>query len=136
MFAVEASNKSFQRQFNFSSAIQPGAMHTIAGAIYVTAPNALETHQNVAANKGPPLFHFVGECIGRFGRQARDRSESPLVLRPIVRGEELCFVAKIDNSASEPFQISFRAATGGIAAADKTDSELLRRHLADCYPER
>src|SRR5437879_5382788 len=109
-------------------------MYAVAGAINVAAPDALETHQNVAMNLRAQLLHLVGEGDCRSCTQMMNRTGWPLVRRPVIARDELRFVAKIDNSASEAFQISFRAATGGISAADKTDAELLRRHLADCHP--
>src|ERR1043166_3438646 len=129
MFGVDAANKSFQRHFEFSSPLQPGAMHAVTGAINIATPNPLEAHQNIAVSLGAGFFHRVRELHCRSGRQAVDRADRPLVLRPIAGHEELSCVAKIDNTAPQPFQISFRAATGGIPAADKTDDELLRRHL-------
>src|ERR1700730_17986789 len=106
-------------------------MHAVPCTINIAAPNALEAHPDIAANLRPQLFHLVGERSCRPGTQVRDRSERPLVPRPIVRGEQLNAVSGIDNSAPEPLQISFRAAGGGIAAAHEADGESFLRHLND-----
>ena len=50
MLAVDAANKSLQRHFKFSSPVQPGLMHAVARTVNIAAPNALQTHQHIAAN--------------------------------------------------------------------------------------
>ena len=48
-----AASELFQRKFKLRSAREPGAMHTITGAVDVAAPNAFKTESAVAA--GPKL---------------------------------------------------------------------------------
>src|SRR5947208_931188 len=55
MLVIKAPNKSLQRDFKSSSAIEPGAMDTVTGAINVTIPHALEAHQDIAGNKRSPV---------------------------------------------------------------------------------
>ena len=50
MLTIQPSNKSLQRHFKCSFASQPGTMDTVAGTVNVTTPEALEAHQEIAAN--------------------------------------------------------------------------------------
>ena len=47
MFAVESPGELSQGKFESRSACEPCAMNSIAGAINVTSPNALEAEQNI-----------------------------------------------------------------------------------------
>src|SRR6266446_5579365 len=60
--------------------------------------------------------------------QLPDFTEGPCACRPLPRRDQANLMAKIDNPARESLQISFRAAGGGIAAADKANREFLFRH--------
>src|SRR5438876_12123002 len=85
MLVIKAPNKSLQRDFKFSSAIEPGAMDTVTGPINVTTPHALEAHQDIAGNARSHLFQLVRKRNCRLVMQAMDRSKPPLGLRPIAR---------------------------------------------------
>src|SRR5207237_2991683 len=96
MLAVDAANKSLQRHFKFSSPVQPCLMHAVARTVNIAAPDALETHQNIAANLWTHFLELVSESDRRAGFHSCDRTETPLVKRPIIVRNELHFVSKID----------------------------------------
>ena len=123
MLAIDAANKSLQRHFKFTAPIQPGLMHAIARAVNVAAPNALETHQNIATKLRTQFLELVSESHRRSCRQSRDRAKRPLVSRPIVDRNELRVVSKIDNPLAHALEIVLRAAARRIAAANKNNCE-------------
>ena len=123
MLAIDAANKSLQRHFKFTAPIQPGLMHAIARAVNVAAPNALETHQNIATKLRTQLLELIGESERRVCLHLRDRTETPLVNRPISGRDELRFVAKVDNPLRQALEIGFGAATRRIAATHESDIE-------------
>ncbi len=69
-----------------------------------------------------------GELNSRLARNTMERSKGPLVLRPILRCNKLRVMSGIKHSARESFQIRFRAAGLGIAAANKKDRQWFVRH--------
>src|SRR6266508_5018593 len=103
MFRTETPDKSFQRQFELSSAIKPGAMDSVASPINVAAPNTLETEQDIVAKFGAHLFQFIGKSDRRFRVQARDRSEWPLGVRPVIRRNKLHVMSGFDHTARQAF---------------------------------
>jgi hypothetical protein len=102
MLAIEVSNKSFQRKFKFPLSSQPSAMDTVTGAVNVTIPDSLESHQNIQAKLWPDLFQTIGKPNWRSGLQAVDCSKGPLILRPFVCRNQLRVISSFDNSAREP----------------------------------
>ena len=56
MFPTNRADKLLERKLEFSSAAEPGAMDTIAGAINIAAPDALEAEQDIAVKLRPNLF--------------------------------------------------------------------------------
>src|SRR5213078_1532525 len=105
---MNAPNKSLQRDFKFSSAIEPGAMDTVTGPINVTTPHALEAHQDIEGNARSHLFQLVRKCNCRLVMQAMESSKRPLSLRPIVRRNKVHVMSCPKHSEGEPFQICFR----------------------------
>ena len=103
MLRIETPDKSFQRQFELSSAIEPGAMDPVAGPINVAAPNTLETEQDIALKLGAHSLEFTGKSDRRFRVQARDRSKWPLGARPVIRRHKLHVMSGIDHTAGEAF---------------------------------
>src|SRR6266567_6454366 len=103
MLAVESPRKLLQRELEFPSAREPGAVDTVAGAINVAAPNALKARQNIAVELRPDLFQLICKPNDGFCAQARDRSKRPLILRPFIRGDQLHFVPGLDDSTREAF---------------------------------
>ena len=55
MFAIKSPNKSLQRDFKFSSTIEPRAMDAIAGAINVTPADTLQADEHFTAAISPHL---------------------------------------------------------------------------------
>jgi hypothetical protein len=102
MLAIEASNKSFQRKFEFSFASQPGAMDTVTSAIHIAIPDSLKCQQDIAVELRSYLFQAVGKPDWRPGLQAADASKRPLILRPFVCGNESRVLSSFGNSAGEP----------------------------------
>src|SRR5437868_13226273 len=129
MLSVDAANKSLQRHFKFPSAIQPGLMHAIARTVNIAAPDALETHQDIATNLRTQLLQLVGESDRRFPLYSCDRTETPLIKRPIIVRNEVHFVSKIDNPLPQSLQIRFGAAARRIAATHKSDFQLTVGHF-------
>src|SRR5439155_3797445 len=103
MLRTETADKSFQRQFELSSAIEPGAMDPVAGPINVAAPNTLQAEQDIAAKFGAHSFQFTGESDRRFRVQARDRSEWPFAGRPVIRRNKLHVMPGFDHTVHEAF---------------------------------
>src|ERR1700746_2065346 len=112
MFRVHAPNKSLQRQFKFSSPIQPGSMNAVSGAINIATPNTFEAHQDVAANLLPQLLHLVGELSCRPRMELRNWAKHPFALGPILAGKEPHLMAGFNHSVRESLQISFGTAAG------------------------
>src|SRR4029077_8940895 len=98
MLAIKGPHKLLQGNLTFSSALEPGAMDSIASAIHVAAPDALEAEQGIAVKLRPDLFQLIRKSNNRFCAQTRDRSKWPLVHRPVIRGDELDLVASFDRS--------------------------------------
>src|ERR1700737_5382188 len=129
MLGIDSANKSLQWHFKFSSAVQPGLMHAIARAVNVAAPNALETHQNIATKLRTQFLELVSDTHRRSCRQSRDRAKRPLVSRPIVDRNELGVVSRIDNPLAQALEVVLRAAARRIAATDESDVEFAVRHF-------
>src|SRR6202022_1155727 len=129
MLGIDSANKSWQRHFKFTAPSQPGLMHAIARAVNVAAPNALETHQNIATKLRTQFLELVSESDRRARLHARDRTETPLVSRPIVDRNELRVVSKIDNPLAQALEVVLRAAARRIAATDESDVEFAVRHF-------
>src|SRR5437870_13822655 len=100
----------------------------IARTVNIAAPDALETHQDIATNLRTQLLQLVGESDRRFRLYSCDRTETPLVKRPIVVRNELHFVSKIDNPLPQSLQIRFGAAARRITATHKSDFQLTVGH--------
>src|SRR5437588_498965 len=130
MLAVESPGKLFQRKLESPSAREPCAVDTIAGAINVAAPDTFKAQQNVAVELRPDLFQFIRKTNDGFCAQARDRSKRPLILRPLIRGDQLHLVPGFYDSMCEAFQVRFRSTGRRIAAPNKSESEFL------CHLER
>src|SRR6059058_5886586 len=130
MLAVESPSKLLQRKLEFSSAREPGTMDAVAGAINVATPDALKAQQAIAVELGPDLFQFIRKTNDGFCAQARDRSKRPLILRPLIRGDQLHLVPGLYHSMCEAFQVRFRSTGRRIAAPNKSESEFL------CHLER
>jgi hypothetical protein len=105
-------------------------MDSVAGAINVAAPNALEAQQNVASELRPDLFQLIRKPNDGFCTQARDRSKWPLALRPFIRGDQVRLVPGLDDSTREAFQVPFCSTGRRIAAPNKSNAEFV------CHPER
>jgi hypothetical protein len=103
MLAVQTSNKSFQRQFEFSSACQPGAMDAVASTVNIAPPDALEAHQDIAADLRPDFFQVTGKLCHGAGLQAANWTEWPLILRPRLCRDKLRMMSGFDYSVREPF---------------------------------
>src|SRR5437016_7121136 len=117
MLAIDSANESLQRHLEFSTAIEPGPVDPIAGAIDITTPNAFETHQDIALNGRPKFFELIGEWDWRFAGKSRDRSERPFVLWPIIRGDQVGRMTQINQATGETLEISFGPAAGRKATA-------------------
>jgi hypothetical protein len=128
MLRTETPDESFQRQLELSSAIKPRTMNSIARPINVAAPHSLKTEQDVAANLGAHSFQLPGKFNRRFATQARDRSEWPLGVGPVVCGNKLCVASSFDYPARQAFQVGLSATRRRIASPDKSDRESFR-HL-------
>jgi hypothetical protein len=126
MLRTETPDKSLQRQFELSSALEPGAMDSVARPINVAAPNTLQTEQDIAVKFGTHSFQFTGKSDWRFFPQARDRSEWPFGVRPVIRRNKLHVMPGFDHTAREAFQVRLRATRRRIAASDKDDAEFFR----------
>src|SRR5262249_44653035 len=112
MLSIDAANKPLQRHFKFSAAIQPGLMHSVAGAINIAPPDTLKAQEHVATKLRSRPLELIRESDWRICPQICDRSEQPVVRRPVLGRNQSRRVAKIDNPVCEPFQIRFRAAAG------------------------
>src|SRR5260370_24899419 len=120
---IEVGKKIRERRCKILATIKPSAMNTVTSAINVTIPHALEAHQDIAGNARSRLFQLVGERNSRLARNAMERSKWPLVLRPILRCNNVRVMSGVNDPARESFQIRFRAASLGIAAANENDRQ-------------
>src|ERR1700731_3316335 len=98
-------------------------MHAVARAVNIAAPDALETHQDLATKLQTQLFELISESERRVCLHLRDRTATPLANRPIVCRDELRFVAKVDNPLGQALEIVLGAAARRIAATNKSDGE-------------
>src|SRR5438309_8907622 len=129
MLSVDAANKSLQRHFKFPAPSQPTLMNAIARKGHIAAPCALETHADIATYLLTQRLQLVGDSDRRFRLYSRDRTETPLVKRPIIVRNELHFVSKIDNTLPQSLQIRFGAAARRITATHKSDFQLTVGHF-------
>src|SRR5437667_8916386 len=126
MLGIEAPDKSFQRQFELSSPVKPGAMDSIASPVNVAAPDALKTKQDIEPKLGTHSFQLAGKFDRRFRTQVRDRSKRPLAVRPVMSSYKLQVMSGFHHATREAFQVRLRAASRRITAPDKNDAQILR----------
>src|SRR6266480_1315427 len=124
MLRTETPDESFQRQFELSSALKPGAVDSIASPINVAAPNTLKTEQDIEAKLRTHSFQLAGKFDRRFRTQVRDRSKRPLVVRPVISRYKLHVMSGFHHATREAFQVRLRAASGRITATDKGNTEI------------
>ena len=103
MLGTETPDKSFQRQFELSSPLKPGAMDSIASPINVAAPNTLKTEQHIKPKLGAHSFKLAGKFDRRFRTQVRDRSKRPLAVRPVTSRYKLHVMSGLDHATREAF---------------------------------
>ena len=101
MFGTETPDKSFQRQFELSSPLKPGAMDSIASPINVAAPDTLKTKQDIEPKLGAHSFQFAGKFDRRVRTQVRDRSKRPLAVRPVISGYKLHVMSGFDHATRQ-----------------------------------
>src|SRR5437773_10204733 len=123
MLAVESPGKLFQRKLESSSAREPCAVYTIAGAINVAAPDTFKAQQNVAVELRPDLFQIIRKHDDGFCTHARDRSKRPLIIRPFMREEQSHLVPGLDVTTSAAVQLGFRSAWRHIPAAKSSEPD-------------
>src|SRR5215471_11876189 len=121
MLPAGSADKLFQWDLGFSTAPKPGAVDSIAGAIDVAVPDALEAKQNIALQPGSGLLQFISKPDDGRRSQRLHRSKWPLVLRPITRSHKLDIVASFDDSACNSFQVRLSTAALRITAANESD---------------
>src|SRR6267378_3281233 len=126
MLGTQTSDKSFQGQFELSSALKPGAMDSIASPINVAAPDALKTEQDIDPKLGAHSFQLAGKFDRRFRTQVRDRPKLPLARRPVISSHKLHVMSGFHHATRETFQVRLRAASRRITAPDKNDAQILR----------
>src|SRR6266496_1935029 len=126
MLGIETPDKSFQRQFELSSPVKPGAMDSVASPINVAAPDALKTEQDIDPKLGTHSFQLAGKFDRRFRTQVRDRSKRPLTVRPVISSYELQVMSGFHHATREAFQVRLRASSRRITAPDKNDAQMLR----------
>src|SRR5438067_12205676 len=98
MLGIETPDKSFQRQFELSSPVKPGAMDSVASPINVAAPDALKTEQDIEPKLGTHLFQLAGKFDWRFRTKVRDRSKRQLIIRPINMSCKLHVMSTLNNA--------------------------------------
>src|SRR6266576_4477183 len=126
MLGIETPDKSFQRQFELSSPLKPGAMDSVASPINVAAPDALKTEQDIDPKLGTHSFQLAGKFDRRFRTQVCDRSKRPLIIRPVISSYKLQVMSGFHHATREAFQVRLRAASRRITAPDKNDAQILR----------
>src|SRR5213080_5412850 len=124
MLGSEAPDKSFQRQFELSSPVKPGAMDSVASPINVAAPDTLKTEQDIDPKLGTHSFQLAGKFDRRFRTQVRDRSKRPLIIRPVMSSYKLQVMSGFHHATRAAFQVRLRAASGRITATDKGNTEI------------
>src|SRR5204862_6307879 len=130
MLRTETPDESFQRQFELSSALKPGAVDSIASPINVAAPNTLKTEQDIEAKLRTHSFQLAGKFDRRFRTQVRDRSKRPLVVRPVISRYKLHVMSGFHYATRQAFQIRLCAASPRITTPDKNDAQ------SSCHVER
>src|SRR5207302_5992454 len=75
---------------------------------------------DVALRTGPEIVDFIGKRDRRSRFDVGQRAEGPLVRRPVHRGKKPDRVPVLCQARGQPFQIRFRAATGGKSAPDES----------------
>src|SRR5205807_6448189 len=103
MLGIETPDKSFQRQFELSSPLKPGAMDSVASPINVAAPNALKTEQDIELKLGAQSFQLAGKFDRRFRPQMRDRSKRPFGVRPVITRYKLHVMSGFDHAMRKAF---------------------------------
>ena len=121
VFRIDGLAKSAERPFERRATLEPGAMHAVPGAVNIAMPHPLETHEHIALRLG--ALKLLGKAQWRV-RPDQNKITGPFGLRPGRTREEDDAVAFVDHTARQPFQIRFRAAALGIAAANEADGEL------------
>src|SRR5262249_13657990 len=132
MFAAGGANELLQRKFEFSPARKPSTVDSVADTIHIATPDPLEAEQNIALQLGPNFFQVIGKPNYGFRAQALDGSEWPLLVRPVIRSDELHLVASCDDPMRKPFQIGLCAAGRRIPAANQNYPQV-RRHTTWRY---
>src|ERR1043166_8973761 len=125
MLPASRAHKLLQWNLEFSPALKPSAVDSIAGPKGIAIPDAIEAKQEIALRLRPDLLQLISKPDYGFRSQALYRSEWPLVLGPFMRGHKLDLVASFDDSICKAFQVRLCATAAGITAANKSDSEFL-----------
>src|SRR5438876_9604210 len=126
MLGSEAPDKSFQRQFELSSPLKPGAMDSIASPINVAAPDALKTEQDIDPKWRRHSFQLAGKTDRRFRTQVRDRSILPLTARPVNSRYKLQVMCGFHHGTREAFLVCLRYSSRGVTAPDKNGAHAVR----------
>src|SRR6476660_8334958 len=103
MLRTQTSDKSFQEQFELSSALKPGAMDSVASPINVAAPDALKTEQDIEPKLGAHSFQLGGKFDRRFRPQVHDRPKRPLAVGPVISGYKLHLMSGFDHATRKAF---------------------------------
>ena len=103
MLGTETPDKSFQSQFELSSALKPGAMDSVASPINVAAPDALKTEQDIEPKLGAHSFQFGGKFDRRFRPQVHDRPKRPLAVGPVISRYKLDVMSGFDHATRKAF---------------------------------
>jgi hypothetical protein len=78
-------------------------MHAIAGAVNITAPDAIETDQDIAAKLRSNLFQFIRKPNYCFRPKTANRCEWPLLIRPVFGGNKLNLVSGLYEPMRKAF---------------------------------
>src|SRR5919198_4474417 len=105
MLPAPSADKLLQWHLEFSPARKPGAVDSIAGAVNIAAPDALEAKQNIALQLCPDLLQLISEPDYGCRPQPLYRSKSPLIIRPFIRGHELDLMARSYDSICKSLQV-------------------------------
>jgi hypothetical protein len=129
MFPARRAEKLLQRDLKFAPAREPGAMHSIASPVYITAPDPFKTEQNVAMKLRSHSLQLVCKANYCFSSQALNRPKRPLVLWPFSRRDKVHLMTGFYDPLRKPVQVRLGAACSRISASSENDLQFLHRTL-------
>src|SRR4029079_14027839 len=123
MLPAGAADKTLQRDFEFSPAPKPGAVHSVPRPVHIATPDPFKAKQNIARQLRSEFLESVSKSDCGRAAQTLYRSKWPFVLSPFICRHELDLVTGFYDTICKPLQVRLSATATRITTANESDSE-------------